>query len=699
MIQSKVLGLTAIADRLPHGVHSESDLRIEGGTERVTIESDPDPLTGRLTPRDGRITLNGPWVRYDTNFGDAGYFWGFARNNPELPSHAAPCFVQTTVPGSTVTIRWRGTVLSLVTLWHPNRGVFEYSTDGEDPTEADLGGAALTSYGYVLGISTREYGDHETTITVKGTKNAFANDFLVAIGGFEITTTYDSSVRYVPGKAYPGGRLAEVETAGSLSIQPLSGSSEHGRQDLVVLMPGATAPTVIQGEPTAGGTYATFLENNERSLARVSAGDTTGDYFHAWVTRRTSAPTWVRLGHTGDNSDSNTTNTDFMEVIFVGTGLAVEFGTGPDMGYVEYSVDGVVKGSIDLYAAVNGVVLAGIGYNLHYGTHKVKLRKMGTKNALSNYYIVDIRAFFTYRPKAPALPEGAVRLARVFPTPATGWVKSPANTRMLYLGSGWAYYDDPSITGGRKSVNTNLNATDYCNFKFTGSGFQIWAKRQTDTGIFRVIVNGIDNGTVDTYKAAPNDISPVFTYSGPDYGYYDVTIMATNTKNASSTGKQFTIDSIDILPCAVQVIDDRQVYPQDDMQMVRALIDHSRRHHRGHPVASTDLGFPTVTSTTFVPLGNTCTPNCTGRRMLFLFSGQVKNSLSTGSTSVRLMMDDVVLTDAAEPTYNTYIANEEIPITAWAVVTPTAGPHNFQVSAKVTSGTGTVYGGLLVIEL
>jgi hypothetical protein len=101
-------------------------------------------------------------------------------------------------------------------------------------------------------------------------------------------------------------------------------------------------------------------------------------------------------------------------------------------------------------------------------------------------------------------------------------------------------------------TNTNLNTTDMVELVYTGYGFRLWARKDSNLGIFSVQTTRdgaaeVASTNVDLYAAAPAAAAAVFTSTNMVLGKHRVIITATNTKNASSSAKTILFDAIEIM--------------------------------------------------------------------------------------------------------------------------------------------------------
>jgi hypothetical protein len=152
------------------------------------------------------------------------------------------------------------------------------------------------------------------------------------------------------------------------------------------LVPGNTYQYRIQAVDRAGNTSVvtdgpTFAFNAFQETAPSIA------YSTGWEQR---SHAFAMNGGVKASSAAGKTAT----LTFTGTDIAWISTRGADRGIVEVRIDGVLKGTVDLYnATLQGrrIVFAATG--LTPGQHTIEVRVLGTKNAASSGFRVDVDAF------------------------------------------------------------------------------------------------------------------------------------------------------------------------------------------------------------------------------------------------------------------------------------------------------------------
>ena len=76
----------------------------------------------------------------------------------------------------------------------------------------------------------------------------------------------------------------------------------------------------------------------------------------------------------------------------------------------------------------------------------------------------------------------------------------------------------------------------------------MWARKDTDLGIVKVLLDDVDLGNVDLYAAAAVDSAPLLTRLDVPLGLHTVKLRATNTRNGSSSANTIAADAIEFMP-------------------------------------------------------------------------------------------------------------------------------------------------------
>jgi hypothetical protein len=116
---------------------------------------------------------------------------------------------------------------------------------------------------------------------------------------------------------------------------------------------------------------------------------------------------------------------------------------------------------------------------------------------------------------------------------------------IVYSGN-WFLINNPAMSGGSAVETTDLPSN--VTLTFQGDGVKWIAYRDEGSGIARVYVDGELKATVDTYSATTMSQTVMFSVDNlkPPNGTHTITIEATGTKNAASTGSWVWVDAFQV---------------------------------------------------------------------------------------------------------------------------------------------------------
>jgi hypothetical protein len=187
--------------------------------------------------------------------------------------------------------------------------------------------------------------------------------------------------------------------------------------------------------------------------------------------------------------------------------------TGPDQGKASVTIDGVNKGTVDLYSASptsSSKVYAGLANKAHTIVIKVLL----TKSAASSGFNVRLDAFVV----------GATTVQEFDPAILLNTWKS--STQSLATD---ATYRSASASTATVKVTFAGTSIDWITTK--GNGY----------GKASVRIDGVTKGTFDLYQSATAWHS-LITFGGLSSGQHAMVIQALGTKSAAATGKSVIVD-------------------------------------------------------------------------------------------------------------------------------------------------------------
>jgi len=181
---------------------------------------------------------------------------------------------------------------------------------------------------------------------------------------------------------------------------------------------------------------------------------------------------------------------DYAQYTFLGTGIKAYSTFGIDKGIFEVFIDGLSEGTVDTYAIGTGAngnnfhVLSYSKENLSYGNHTIKFLILGTKNSSSTDSRVEFDYFEAYN------------------------------------------------TNGSK--NSSL-AGSYVEYTFSANGIDVYMDKTPDSGTVQILIDNIDQGTIDLYSPTYNLNELAFTNTNLTYASHIIKIMVTGNKNTQSS--------------------------------------------------------------------------------------------------------------------------------------------------------------------
>ena len=208
---------------------------------------------------------------------------------------------------------------------------------------------------------------------------------------------------------------------------------------------------------------------------------------------------------------------------FTFTGSKIVWNTvhGSEMGNAQVLIDGVSKGTFDLYAATNAPVAETFG-GLGAGAHTIVVKVLGTHGAQATNSCVVVDSFTV----GTTVTEDTAR--------AITW-------------SGWT-----GVTAGTNGYRVASAAGSEIKFSGDMTGVEWVTRFGPDQGNARVYVDGNSAGTLDLYSPTAQGNAHVFVST--DTGFHTITIVVAGTKDASSTGTAVAFDGLVVHGPDTQVV-------------------------------------------------------------------------------------------------------------------------------------------------
>jgi hypothetical protein len=187
--------------------------------------------------------------------------------------------------------------------------------------------------------------------------------------------------------------------------------------------------------------------------------------------------------------------------------------TGPDQGKATVLIDGVNKGSVDLYTA-SPAALNKVYSGLSNAAHTVTIKVLHTKNAASTGFDVRLDAFVV----------GAT-------------TTQESDTKIQY--DTWKSTAQALATNATYRSSAANTAT--VTVAFTGTSIDWTTTKGKAYGKASVTVDGVPKGTVDLYQSV-NAWQSVLTYGGLSSGPHTLVIQVLGQKNAAATSAKVVVD-------------------------------------------------------------------------------------------------------------------------------------------------------------
>ena len=200
---------------------------------------------------------------------------------------------------------------------------------------------------------------------------------------------------------------------------------------------------------------------------------------------------------------------------FTGTNVTWQARGGPDAGKAKVTIDGVSKGTVDLYRSTP------MGISVPFtplasGNHTIVIKATGKKSAASAGSAVRVDGF-----------------------QADSEIIADSDPAVAY--SGWTGVTDAAASGGAYRVNTAKKTT--VSFAFSGTAVSWVSAMGPAYGKAQVLIDGVARGTFDQY-AASTAWQTTHDFTGLGAGQHTITIKALGTKRAASKGTGIVVDAL-----------------------------------------------------------------------------------------------------------------------------------------------------------
>jgi hypothetical protein len=202
-----------------------------------------------------------------------------------------------------------------------------------------------------------------------------------------------------------------------------------------------------------------------------------------------------------DDVHYTTTNNDYFQYTFNGTGIDLYSETDMNRGNVDIYIDGVYEQTISCYSAslaVQQKVYSKSG--LASGSHTIK----GVKTS-ATYMAVD----------------------KLVIQVAAGSVLNDNDAGITYTGS-WTYSPNRGFGDYLDDVHYTTVNNDYFQYTFNGTGVDLYSETNTDRGNVDIYIDGIFQQTVNCYNASLATQQMVYSKSGLTSGSHTIKVVKTS---------------------------------------------------------------------------------------------------------------------------------------------------------------------------
>jgi hypothetical protein len=286
-------------------------------------------------------------------------------------------------------------------------------------------------------------------------------------------------------------------TSVTLTATPSTGSTFSGWAGAC----SGTAPTCVISVMTDQSVTATFDQSTHGRTTQESA-------------RAVSFDGWEGYADLHGRYRASMAAGDTARFRFWGRSVKWVTRKGPARGIAAVTIDGVRKGTFDLYAPRDKLFTKSFT-GLRPRPHTIAIKVAGTKNAAAASANVAIDAFI-------------VATART----------EERSTTVRY--NSWAGVRHNAASGGTYRVSARAGATS--TFSFTGTGVDWVTATGPAWGMARVYIDGIDQGTVDLYSPT-RQYRTVQRYGGLAVGSHSIRVEVLGTRNASATSAKVVVDA------------------------------------------------------------------------------------------------------------------------------------------------------------
>jgi hypothetical protein len=230
---------------------------------------------------------------------------------------------------------------------------------------------------------------------------------------------------------------------------------------------------------------------------------------------------WATYGHSlasGGSLQQNYYPGSTAQFRFSGTSITWVTRKGNYAGKAQVLIDGVNKGTFDLYAISEQYQVQYAFGNLSDTKHTIVIRVLGVKNPAATQSYVAVDAFIV------------------------GGVTTQDNSPKIKYDS-WQGKVNSHASGGTFRVSSEKGARVFLRSSFYASSIRWITAMGPSYGKARVSIDNVDMGIVDLYAPA-QQWQVVKTFSGLDDLLHQTSITPLHKKNKASTGYRVIVDAL-----------------------------------------------------------------------------------------------------------------------------------------------------------
>lgn len=202
---------------------------------------------------------------------------------------------------------------------------------------------------------------------------------------------------------------------------------------------------------------------------------------------------------------------------FSGTSVTWLSNKGPSRGMAAVTIDGVSKGTVDLYSATPAAFSKAFG-GLSTGAHTILIKVTGTRNAASTGTGVVVDGF------------------------TVGTATTQENGKAIKYNT-WKGATSVNASGG--AYRSSGSAGAVAQLKFSGSSVSWVTAVGPGWGKAEVYIDNVDEGTVDLYASTAH-WQTLKSYTGLAAGSHTIQVKVLGTKNALAKATTVPIDGFDV---------------------------------------------------------------------------------------------------------------------------------------------------------